>query len=113
MAQDIKILRNDSYDLEFEIRNSNGELIPLASSGWNVMLESDYINKNSIDNPTDFVIETGTYTTGQGKIILNTTETNPEDYKRSPYKIRLYKTTTPVIVKTVVSGDIFFIDEAY
>lgn len=113
MAQDIRIMRNDSYDIEFEVKDSKGQLVSINFSGWKMMFESDYINKNSIDNPGDFTIEQGSYGTGQGRIVLNATETNPPDRKRVPYKIRLYKLINPTVVKTVASGDMFFIDEAY
>lgn len=108
MAEEIRIIRGDSYDIVFNVKDKNG--VPVAITGnWDIEFQSDSINKNSVDEPGDFVIETGGYTTGCGIIRLQSSETDPASCKRSHYKIRLYQGT---IIKTVSSGDLFFIDEA-
>lgn len=108
MAAEIRIIRGDSYDIICTVKDQYG--IPVTITGnWDIEFQSDYVNKNSVDNPGDFVIETSPYTTGQFLLRLQSDETNPPTCKRSHFKIRLYQGT---IIKTVSSGDLFFIDEA-
>jgi len=118
MAEEIRIIRGDTYDLEFRILDGDtGEPVTITGE-WNVGLSSDTINKNSVSNPSDFDIETGDYTTGEGAVHLASIETNPTDQRpwcnprRSHYKLFLYKDDNPAIVKTVSSGDFLFISEA-
>ena len=113
MAQELRIIRGDTYDIYFEIVDSDGSPVPITSGGWIMIFESEYINKNSVDSPTDFIIETGDYTSGKGVINIRSTETDPPVKQRLHYKIKLSKDVNPAVVKTVSSGDLFFIDEAY
>ena len=115
MAEELRIIRGDTYDIEFEVLDENNELISLA--GWNVVLNSDTINKNSVSNPSDFIIETCGYGKGMGVVYLSSEETNPHNERswcnplKSHYKLRLYRDDNPAIVKTISAGDFIFIDE--
>lgn len=113
MALELRIIRGDTYDIYFEIVDSAGAPVPITTDGWIVVFESEYINKNSQDNPSDFIIETGTYTSGKGVMSLQATETDPPTKQRLHYKIKLSKDVNPPVIKTVSSGDLFFIDEAW
>jgi len=113
MALELRIIRGDTYDIFFEIVDSDGVAVPIVSDGWTVVFESEYINKDSQNNPLDFIIETGSYTTGKGVIVLKSTETDPPTKQRLHYKIKLSKDVNPPVIKTVSSGDLFFIDEAW
>ena len=112
MALELRMIRGDSYDIYFEIVDKDGVAVPITAGGWAMLFQSETIDKNSVDNPNDFIIETGIYTTGKGVISILATETDPASKCRQHYKIRLTKDTNPAVVKTVSSGDIFFIDEA-
>jgi hypothetical protein len=113
MALELRIIRGDTYDIYFEIVDSNGVPVSITSGGWIVIFESEYINKNSVDDAADFVIETGGYTSGNGVLTLRCTETDPPVKQRLHYKIKLSKDVNPPVIKTVSSGDLFFIDEAW
>ena len=108
MAEEIRLLRNDTYELIVSVIDSETELpVPIISNNWNVALESETINKNSVDSPIDFLIEVSPLTTGQIDIHISQSETN-QTVCKSHYKIRLFKNT---VTKTVSSGDFIFIDE--
>ena len=113
MALELRIIRGDTYDIYFEIVDSNNAPVPIIDSGWIIVFESEYINKNSQDDAADFIIETGDYTTGKGVITLRCTETGVPVKKRLHYKIKLSKDSSPPVIKTVSSGDLIFIDEAW
>jgi hypothetical protein len=112
MAKELRIIRGDTYDIVFTIRDKSNVLVPITGI-WSIIFESDYINKNSIDNPSDFIIETNGYGTGSGVIHINSTETDPDTCKRLHFKIKLYQNFVPPVIKTVASGDLFFINEAW
>lgn len=112
MADELRIIRGDTYDLIFDIVDSTGAQVPIVAGGWNMQISSEVINKDSVSDPQDFIIETGTYTTGKGLIHLSSEDTSPVDWcGRAHYKIQLYKDTNPAVIKTVATGDFIFIDE--
>lgn len=112
MAQELKFIRGDSYDILVNINDSYGADVDITGGGWIVAFSSDVIEKNSADNPDYFIIEQAPYTKGQVVIGISSDETLAVDQCRhTGYKIKLYKTTHPQQVKTVASGDLFFVDE--
>ena len=115
MAEEIRIIRGDTYDIEFYILDEYDAPV-LITGVWNVVLESETINKDSVNDPSDFQIETAPYTVGQGVIHLKSTETNPITgacgyIRKTHYKLRLYYDANPAVVKTVSTGDLIFISE--
>lgn len=113
MADELRLIRGDTYDLVFDIIDSDGAPVPIVSGSWHMQLSSEVIDKNSVDDPGDFIIETSPYTTGQGLIHLSSEDTDPADWcGRAHYKIQLYKDDNPAVIKTVATGDFIFIDEA-
>jgi len=112
MAEELRIIKGDTYDVIVSVKDSNGGVVGIISGGWSVEFASDTINKNSVDNPTEFIIEQAPYVTGQVVINLTSEETGAQECPRKHFKIRLYKDVNPPLRKTVATGDLFFIDEA-
>jgi len=113
MAEEIRVLKGDTYDVIVSVRDSNNSLIGIVDGGWGVEFESDTISKNSVDNPGEFIIEQAPYTKGQVVINLTSLETGSEAaHCRKHFKVRLFKGMNPPIRKTVATGDLYFIDEA-
>jgi hypothetical protein len=112
MAEEIRIIRGDTEDFDFQALDDDGN--PLALSGvWSIWFDSDLASYNSIDDPEKFIIETSPYTTGQGVFTLESIETDPDaDQQSYDYKIKVFKNDDPLLVKTISSGRLIFVDEA-
>ena len=116
MAQELRIIRGDTYDIICSIVDENSDPVPILGN-WNVAITSETINKNSVSDPGDFIIEAQGYSTGQVVIGLTSTDTNPslpcgrDGIRRLHYKIQLYKDDNPAVVKTVSTGDLIIIEE--
>ena len=119
MAEEIRIIKGDTYDIEFRIIDGLTEETVLLTGVWNIAFYSDFISKNSVADPTSFQIETGPYEKGEGVVHLWSNETNPQPDSRkswcnpvkSHYKLICYKNDNPAVVKTVSSGDLIYISE--
>jgi hypothetical protein len=105
MAEELRIIKGDSHEIIVTVKDSDGSPINIIQDLWNVEIETDIsINKNSIDNPTDFNIVDNIVT-----IYLTAYETGiVSGCPRKHFKIKLYKDDT---VKTVSTGDLIFVDE--
>lgn len=105
MAEELRILKGDSHEIIITIKNSDETPVDIIGDEWNISLETDAgINKNSIDNYGDFVVDENVVT-----IYLSSNETGAiRGCPRKHYKIKLYNNTT---TKTVSNGDLIFVDE--
>jgi hypothetical protein len=113
MAEELRMIKGDTYDIVVTIRDRNNALVDIGGGGWIVAIESETINKNSSDSPIDFMIEQPPY--GKGVVVIGIISEETAGRRcghRDHFKIKIYKNTLPIIVKTVATGDLFFIDEA-
>ena len=111
MAQELRIIRGDSYDLICSVKDSSGAVVPILANNWKIGIESEHIRKDMDTDPSDFIVETGDYGTGEFVIGLRSDETDI-GVCVDHFRIILYKPGNPVIRKTVATGDFYFIREA-
>ena len=112
MAYELRMINGDSYDVVATVRDTDGNLVNLTDGGWSVSFESDTINKDSISDPADFLIEQDPYTQGQVAIAITCLETAGQGTCRKHFKVVCFKPQTPPLRKTVVDGTLYFVNES-